>query len=201
MNFKTYHSTFANVLSNTAASHLEARAQAETKFADSQAQADKRAMQRHNTHAIYDTRVAALDDSALKVAHQLDIKPEVIATQSREFKKRLVICMNAVASGTRVSADRPIDALMQFLVAKDRTDFTLREFQREARHETKTQAGYAKRFFTVLGCVESYDRTTGTVQMSADRDTIFNRLLRVYRSESSGEVEEVVRELEEVPTV
>lgn len=184
--FKTFAAAFSTRAQNSSESRDASARIDESRYLETQSDKDKRNMQRNDTHARYDAALASISDEAKKVAHQLDLDVSRIVAMSREAKKRLMLMLDAIARNSRVN-DRAIDALMQYLVAKDSHSFTLREFQREAQHETTTQAQYARTMFVQL-CDATLSESKSRVTLDASADTIYSRLRAIYaRSDASAD--------------
>jgi len=111
------------------------------------------------THANFDMKLAEMSDAAIKYAlEQLGAaKASEIESQSRELKKRTVAILEAVGNGSELS-DRALDAVIQFIVAKNAERLTTMDMQREAQHQTPTQANYMKTAFKFLGIASEVNK-------------------------------------------
>jgi cell division septum initiation protein DivIVA len=177
---KTFHAAFANVMSERATTLTAIANEAAERYAQTNETSDKRAMQRAATHAKRDASLAGLSADQLALAHKLKLEPAHVEAQSREFKKRLELCLVAIASGQRVK-DRALDSVLQYLAAKGTRDLSFSAIMREAGHETNTQARYMLRFFRELRSVATVDNSTRNVSFTLRDDcAVLNALLGIY---------------------
>lgn len=144
---------------------------------------------RAETHELYNSKLAEMSVQALNyMSTKLKfVDADVLATQSRELKKRSIKIIEALAHSKRVD-DKALDAVMQRLAEKNDITLTLQQIQKEMLHETTTQAQYFKtcaEFFNFA----SYSKSDKTLTFKYDAH-VLAELMKLYKVREVNEAAE-----------
>lgn len=130
-----------------------------------------------STHERYSEALANMSEKALASLNKYKVDASALATQSRELKKRSIAILEALASKQKVN-DRALDAVLQYIVAKDAASMTLLQVQNQMQHETTTQAQYFKTcaiFFNFA----NYSKSEKTINFNKDA-IVLRELIAIY---------------------
>ena len=129
------------------------------------------------THERYNEALASMSEKALASLNKYKVDADALSKQARELKKRSIAILEALASNQKVN-DRALDAVLQFIVAKDAASMTLEQVRHEMHHETTTQAQYFKTcalFFNFA----TYSKSDKSVTFNKDA-IVLRDLLKIY---------------------
>lgn len=130
-----------------------------------------------STHERYTEALSNMSDKALQSLNKYKINASELAAQSRELKKRSIAILEALVNKTRVN-DRALDAVLQYIVAKDAAAMTLEQVRSQMQHETTTQAQYFKTcamFFHFA----TYSKSEKTINFNKDA-LVLRELIALY---------------------
>lgn len=130
-----------------------------------------------STHERYTEALASMSEKALASLSKYKVDASALASQSRELKKRSIAILEALATKQRVN-DRALDAVLQYIVAKDAAAMTLEQVRSQMQHETTTQAQYFKTcaiFFNFA----NYSKSEKTINFNKDA-IVLRELIAIY---------------------
>jgi hypothetical protein len=130
-----------------------------------------------STHERYSNALASMSEKALAVLNKYKVDAAELATQSRELKKRSIKILEALANNKRVD-DRALDAVLQYIVAKDAVSMTLDQVQHQMNHETLTQAQYFKTC-AVFFNFATYSKSEKLIVLNKDA-AVLRDLIKLY---------------------
>lgn len=138
------------------------------------------ARKRAETHEKYNAALGAMSEKALNYLTRLNftLDAQLISEQSREFKKRSVSMLEAIAASRRVS-ELALDNLLLRLAQKGDAMMTLAQIQREMNHKTTTQAQYFKTF-AVLFHFAQYSKAEKALTFNYDAK-VLKDMLKAYQ--------------------
>lgn len=159
----------------------QTKEQALAKVEQAQTQEDKlsfaKTAKTAHTHERYNEALASMSEKALASLNKYKVDADALSKQARELKKRSIAILEALASNQKVN-DRALDAVLQFIVAKDAASMTLEQVRHEMSHETLTQAQYFKTcalFFNFA----TYSKSEKAVTFNKDAH-VLRDLLKIY---------------------
>lgn len=167
----------------TTAAQEYAQTKTQAQLAAEQAQSDEEkatfnaTAKTASTHERYSEALANMSEKALASLNKYKVDASALAIQSRELKKRSIAILEALANKTRVN-DRALDAVLQYIVAKDAASMTLLQVQNQMQHETTTQAQYFKTcamFFNFA----NYSKSEKTINFNKDA-IVLRELIAIY---------------------
>ena len=124
-----------------------------------------------STHEKYATALSEMSEKALAALNTYKVEASELATQSRELKKRSIAILEALATKQRVK-DTALDAVLQYIVAKDAVSMTLEQIRHQMQHKTTTQAQYFKT------CAIFFNFATYS---KSEKTVIFNKDARIFK--------------------
>jgi hypothetical protein len=130
-----------------------------------------------STHERYTEALSNMSEKALQSLNKYKVNASELASQSRELKKRSIAILEALATKQRVN-DRALDAVLQYIVAKDAAAMSLEAVRTQMQHETTTQAQYFKTcaiFFNFA----SYSKSEKTINFNKDA-LVLRELIAIY---------------------
>lgn len=135
-----------------------------------------------STHERYTEALSNMSEKALASLSKYKIDAEKLATQSRELKKRSIAIIEALVSKQKVN-DRALDAVLQYIVAKDAVSMTLEQVRAQMQHETTTQAQYFKTCAIFFNFAQ-YSKSEKTINF--DKNAIVLReLIAIYSTNTA----------------
>lgn len=170
-----------NVFATAAVNYSTAKTEALSKVDSSESQDEKalfaKTAKTAQTHERYSEALATMSDKALSILSKYKVDAEALSTQSRELKKRSIAILEALATKQHVN-DVALDAVLQFIVAKDASAMTLEQVRHQMQHKTTTQAQYFKTcamFFNFA----TYSKSEKTINLNKDA-AVLRDLLAIY---------------------
>lgn len=130
-----------------------------------------------NTHERYSEALSNMSEKALAALSKYKVDAAALATQSRELKKRSIAILEAIANNQKVN-DRALDAVLQYIVAKDAASMTLEQVRAQMQHETTTQAQYFKTCAIFFNFAQ-YSKSEKTINFNKE-STVLKALISIY---------------------
>jgi len=168
---------FEVVAAEFAATKEQASAQAAQAQNDEERKAFADAAKTASTHERYTNALANMSEKALASLNKYKINATELAKQSRELKKRSIAIIEAIVTKQRVN-DRALDAVLQYIVAKDAASMTLEQVRTQMQHETTTQAQYFKTCAIFFNFAQ-YSKSEKTINFNKDA-TVLKELIAIY---------------------
>lgn len=168
---------FLNVAQEFTATKVQALSQVEQAQNDEERAAFAATAKTASTHERYTEALSNMSEKALASLNKYKIDASELAKQSRELKKRSIAILEALANKQRVN-DRALDAVLQYIVAKDAASMSLMQVQNQMQHETTTQAQYFKTcamFFNFA----TYSKSEKTINFNKDA-IVLRELIAIY---------------------
>ena len=138
------------------------------------------ARKRAETHEKFNAALGDMSEKALNYLSKLsNLDAQLMSEQSREFKKRTIATLEAIAASKRVT-DLALDNLLLRLAQKGDAIMTLAQIQREMNHKTTTQAQYFKTF-AVLFNFAQYSKAEKALTFQYDAK-VLKDLLKAYQA-------------------
>lgn len=170
-----------NVFATAAVNYSTAKTEALSKVDSSESQDEKalfaKTAKTAQTHERYSEALATMSDKALSIMSKYKISAEDLSKQARELKKRSIAILEALANKQHVN-DTALDAVLQFIVAKDASAMTLEQVRHQMQHKTTTQAQYFKTcaiFFNFA----TYSKSEKTINLNKEAP-VLRDLLTIY---------------------
>lgn len=129
------------------------------------------------THERYNDALASMSEKALASLSKYKVDAEALSKQARELKKRSIAILEALATQTRVN-DRALDAVLNYIVAKNAASMTLEQVRHEMQHETTTQAQYFKTCAVFFNFAQ-YSKSDKSVTFNKEAH-VLRDLLKIY---------------------
>lgn len=168
---------FVTAAANFAQTKLQALTQVESAQSDEEKASFKSAAKTAQTHERYSEALSKMSEKALASLSKYKINAEELATQSRELKKRSIAILEALATKQRVQ-DRALDAVLQYIVAKDAAAMSLEAVRAQMMHETTTQAQYFKTC-AIFFHFATYSKSDKVINFKKDA-TVLKELIAIY---------------------
>lgn len=168
---------FAAAAAEFAQTKLQALTNVEQAQSDEEKVAFSATAKTASTHERYTEALANMSEKALASLSKYKVDAAALAAQSRELKKRSIAILEALATKQRVN-DRALDAVLQYIVAKDAASMTLEQVRAQMQHETTTQAQYFKTcaiFFNFA----NYSKSEKTINFNKDA-IVLRELIAIY---------------------
>lgn len=135
------------------------------------------------THERYNEALASMSEKALASLSKYKIDADALSKQARELKKRSIAILEALANNSKVN-DRALDAVLQFIVAKDAASMTLEQVRHEMSHETLTQAQYFKTCALFFNFAQ-YSKAEKSISFNKDA-AVLRDLIKIYTVKSEA---------------
>lgn len=174
---QAHKEVFATAAVNFAATKAQALSAAEQAQSDDEKSSFIATAKTAQTHERYSAALSDMSEAALKLITRYSVDAEALSKQARELKKRSIAILEAIASKQKVN-DRALDAVLQFIVAKDVAAMTLDQVQHQMQHQTTTQAQYFKTC-AVFFNFATYSKSEKTITLNKEA-RILKDLLALY---------------------
>jgi hypothetical protein len=173
----SFKEVFANAAVNYSNTKTQALQQAEQAQSDEERVSFNATAKTASTHERYTEALSNMSEKALASLSKYKVDAAQLSEQSRELKKRSIAILEAIANKQKVN-DRALDAVLQFIVAKDAVSMTLEQVRAQMQHETTTQAQYFKTcaiFFNFA----TYSKSEKTINLNKDA-VVLKELIAIY---------------------
>lgn len=174
---ESFKNVFATAAANFAQTKEHAQQAAEHAQTDEERAAFNATAKKAHTHARYAEALSNMSEKALASLSTYKVNAEALAEQSRELKKRSIAILEALANKQRVN-DRALDAVLQYIVAKDASSMTLEQVRAQMQHETLTQAQYFKTCAIFFNFAQ-YSKSEKTISFNKDAK-VLKELIAIY---------------------
>lgn len=174
---ESFKNVFASAAVNFSNTKTQAQASAEQAQSDEERAAFNATAKTADTHERYTNALSNMSEKALASLSTYKVNAEALAEQSRELKKRSIAILEALATKQRVN-DRALDAVLQYIVAKDAASMTLEQVRAQMQHETTTQAQYFKTCAIFFNFAQ-YSKSEKTISFNKDAK-VLKELIAIY---------------------
>lgn len=174
---ESFKSVFASAAVDYSNTKAQAQAQAEQAQNEEERNAFNATAKTADTHSRYTEALSNMSEKALASLSSYKIDAKTLAEQSRELKKRSIAILEALATKQRVN-DRALDAVLQFIVAKDAASMTLEQVRAQMQHETTTQAQYFKTCAIFFNFAQ-YSKSEKTISFDKNAK-VLKELIAIY---------------------
>jgi len=127
------------------------------------------------THALKDLELSKLDVETLETVvrnFRNLTAAELVDDKSRELKKRFITFVTAIAKNDKSKLDKPLQELLAHHFATDTVKYDDETVRVIVGHATRTQAGYMRTFFGVIGVAANSEK---------EKQSIFNSENEIYK--------------------
>ena len=173
--------SFKSVLAAAAVDYTNTKTQAQQAAEQAQSDEERAAFnataKTADTHSRYTEALSNMSEKALASLSTYKVDAKVLSEQSRELKKRSIAILEALATKQRVN-DRALDAVLQFIVAKDAASMTLEQVRAQMQHETTTQAQYFKTCAIFFNFAQ-YSKSEKTISFDKNAK-VLKELIAIY---------------------